>query len=64
MIWASNGDVALERFEANADKLSLLITDVMMPLMNGPELARLRRLHFDCRDDELDVCRECEGYVL
>jgi two-component system cell cycle sensor histidine kinase/response regulator CckA len=40
---ASHGDEAMARFANRADSLSLLLTDVVMPGMNGKELAeRLR----------------------
>ena len=40
---AINGVDALEKFEASEEGFDLLLTDVMMPLMKGTELAR--RLH-------------------
>jgi PAS domain S-box-containing protein len=36
---ANNGKSALEWVEANADQIDLLLTDVVMPNMSGPELA-------------------------
>ncbi|MBU3077432.1 hybrid sensor histidine kinase/response regulator [Sphingomonas quercus] len=42
---AANGEDALEMLEANADPIDLLISDVMMPSMDGPTLAgHARRL--------------------
>jgi two-component system cell cycle sensor histidine kinase/response regulator CckA len=42
---ASNGKVALELARNQNFEFSLLITDVIMPVMNGPELARRIRLY-------------------
>ena len=42
---ASNGREALATFKANEDKVSLLLTDILMPEMDGLELAvQIRRL--------------------
>jgi PAS domain S-box-containing protein len=38
--WAQNGEAALELLEAARDKIDLVFTDVIMPGMNGLELAR------------------------
>ena len=38
--WAQNGEAALELLEAAADKFDLVFTDVVMPGINGLELAR------------------------
>jgi len=41
---ASNGEVGLGQWEANRTQINLLVTDMMMPEMNGLQLARkLRR---------------------
>ena len=37
---ASNGRQALEMLESHTDAIDLLVTDVVMPQMGGPELAR------------------------
>ncbi len=41
VLQAANGRKALELYEGNCAQLDLLLTDVMMPGMTGPELARL-----------------------
>ncbi|MEZ5669474.1 MAG: ATP-binding protein [Alphaproteobacteria bacterium] len=47
---AANGRDALAAFEAAPDRIDLLLTDVAMPEMNGPELAdRLRARHADLK---------------
>ena len=38
--WVQNGDAALELLDAARDKIDLVFTDVIMPGMNGLELAR------------------------
>jgi len=43
LIEASNGDEALKAVKVHTGPIHLLITDVIMPQMNGVELAR--RLH-------------------
>jgi two-component system cell cycle sensor histidine kinase/response regulator CckA len=45
---ATDGDEALARFESRAPTIALLLTDVVMPGMNGRVLAeRMRALHPD-----------------
>jgi CheY-like chemotaxis protein len=38
--WAQNGDAALDLLDAARDKIDLVFTDVIMPGMNGLDLAR------------------------
>ena len=40
VVEASNGVEALERVDENQGKISLVLTDINMPLMNGLELVR------------------------
>jgi PAS domain S-box-containing protein len=40
VVEAENGDVALRLFEAAPTRFDLLVTDVVMPLLGGPELSR------------------------
>lgn len=49
--WVKNGDAALEFLEASRDKIDLVFTDVIMPGMNGLELAR----HIARRWSDLEV---------
>ncbi|WP_372398724.1 ATP-binding protein [Azospirillum sp. HJ39] len=47
---AKNGEAALQQIETNGASIDLLITDVVMPQMDGPTLARhVRRLRPDMR---------------
>jgi hypothetical protein len=47
---ATNGEAALRMCERNQEPIDLLLTDVIMPEMNGPELAeRLHRLRPELR---------------
>ena len=45
LIYASNGREAMELIEANKDRLSVVLLDLMMPVMDGFEV--LRRVHED-----------------
>jgi PAS domain S-box-containing protein len=40
VIWASNGQTAIELVETDSPHIDLLITDIVMPEMNGEELAK------------------------
>ena len=40
MLLASNGEEGLDLLEANADKVDLLFTDIIMPRLDGIELAK------------------------
>ena len=46
VIEAKNGEKALEAVEAAGRRLDLLITDVMMPAMDGPTLVKAARARF------------------
>jgi two-component system, cell cycle sensor histidine kinase and response regulator CckA len=47
---AADGEEAIRKFHASADRIDLLITDVVMPRMRGPELAsRLKILHSEMK---------------
>ncbi|WP_377809615.1 ATP-binding protein [Azospirillum sp. A29] len=47
---AKNGEAALQQIESNGASIDLLITDVVMPQMDGPTLARhVRRLRPEMR---------------
>jgi signal transduction histidine kinase/CheY-like chemotaxis protein/ligand-binding sensor domain-containing protein len=41
---AENGQIGLERFRANSDRIALVLTDVIMPGLGGLELAKTIRL--------------------
>jgi two-component system cell cycle sensor histidine kinase/response regulator CckA len=48
VLTANNGEEALERLEQAGEQVALLISDVVMPLMDGPTLVReVRRTHSD-----------------
>jgi CheY-like chemotaxis protein len=50
VLTGSDGAAALARAEAYAGPIHLLLTDVVMPVMNGPELAeRIRRVRPETR---------------
>ena len=40
VVEAENGDVAIRLFEAEPARFDIVVTDVVMPLLGGPELAR------------------------
>jgi two-component system cell cycle sensor histidine kinase/response regulator CckA len=40
VLTANNGEEALERLKENGEKVALLISDVVMPLMDGPTMVR------------------------
>ena len=47
-VWAMNAEEALAELEANADRFDVVFTDVVMPGMNGIDLAHeIRRRHHD-----------------
>ncbi len=47
---APSGEAAMEHFEENGDDVDLLITDVVMPNMDGPDLIRqVREMHPDIK---------------
>jgi len=43
VIAAANGAAGLKAFQANASEIKLVITDLMMPKLNGVEMARMIR---------------------
>ncbi len=43
VITANNGEEALERLEESGDAVALLISDVVMPVMDGPTMVREAR---------------------
>jgi len=50
VIEAKSGDAALEIIKAGAEKVDLLVTDVVMPQMDGPTLIKeVRVLHPDMK---------------
>ncbi len=50
VIEAKSGEAALEVITAGTEKVELLITDVVMPRMDGPNLVkRVRELHPDMK---------------
>ncbi len=40
VIEASDGGIALERFQADGDRLDVILLDIMLPVHNGVEVAR------------------------
>ncbi len=47
---AANGGEGLALYERHADEIRLVVTDVVMPLMNGPDFVdRVRRLRPETR---------------
>lgn len=62
MVEASNGEEALQHFHEQREQLSILLTDVRMPVLDGVQLARRVRqvdpvfpLVFFSGYDELDA---------
>ena len=50
VLLASNGEEGLQVFEENLNSVDVILTDIMMPVMDGPEMIyRLRRKHPRCR---------------
>jgi two-component system cell cycle sensor histidine kinase/response regulator CckA len=48
VLTANNGEEALERIEQGGEEVALLISDVVMPLMDGPTMVReVRKAHPD-----------------
>ena len=46
VIWARNGEEAVQMFDRHKDRVALLVFDVVMPLLNGPEAyMRIRACH-------------------
>lgn len=44
VLYADNGEQALALFDENCDQVSILVADIVMPKMSGPQLAQLLRI--------------------
>lgn len=44
VLYAENGEQALELFDKYDDEVSILVADIVMPKMSGPQLAHLLRI--------------------
>lgn len=44
VLYAENGEQALSLFDQYDDEVSILVTDIVMPKMSGPQLAHLLRI--------------------
>uniref|UniRef100_UPI0025E2FEC7 response regulator transcription factor n=1 Tax=Nitratifractor sp. TaxID=2268144 RepID=UPI0025E2FEC7 len=76
VITAANGEEGLERFRENRDRIDLIVTDIMMPKMNGiemvdairkedPEIPVIYTTAFDDRDSLLRTIQQSvSAYIL
>ncbi len=76
VITAANGEEGLERFRENRDRIDLIVTDIMMPKMNGiemvdairkedPEIPVIYATAFDDRDSLLRTIQQSvSAYIL
>lgn len=44
VLYAENGEQALSLFDEYCDQVSILVADIVMPKMSGPQLAQLLRI--------------------
>ena len=44
VLYAENGEQALKLFDVHSDRISMLVADIVMPNMSGPQLAHLLRI--------------------
>lgn len=44
VLYAENGEQALSLFDEHDDRVSILVADIVMPKMSGPQLAQLLRI--------------------
>lgn len=44
VLYAENGEQALRLFDESGDRVSILVSDIVMPKMSGPQLAHLLRV--------------------
>ena len=44
VLYAENGEQAMTLFDENSDQISILVADLVMPKMSGPQLAHLLRI--------------------